>query len=300
MEITMSSVNTEFAQNNEMLRKLQLAELNILKKVTDSMEKNGIRYYLGYGTLLGAIRHQGFIPWDDDVDVFVPRPDYERLIQNADRVIGDKYLLVYNDEEKCPAWFNQFAGVEDPRFKVIRNQSAHIGAQNVRIDVFPLDGLPDGKWRQRFLFFRLRLLYYLRIVGSIYITGIDFEKKRSFLKKVCIWIIFDLKFGKCFPPHKLMNRMDKIIKKYPYRSSKEVYGLTFDYNWKRLVCPKNWFGEGAEAMFEGSLFHIPADSHNVLTKYYGNYMAMPPEDERVLKHIMEFVEDDSSKQINDM
>lgn len=297
MQITMSEdYKNKMAENDiERLRQLQLKEADLLRDFAHRLDEQGIKYYLAFGTLLGAVRHQGFIPWDDDVDVFVPRPDYDRLLQNADRVIGDEYLLVYNDEEKFPVWFNQFAGVEAPRVKVLKNRGAHIEAQNVRIDVFPLDGLPEGKWRQKLLFSRLKILHYLRIIGSIYITSIDFGKKRSFLKKVCIWIIFDLKLGKCFPPHKLMDRMDKIIKKYPYGSSKDVYGLTFDYNWKRLVCPKEWFGEGVEVMFEGSLFHIPADSHNVLTKCYGDYMTMPPEDKRVLKHIVGFVDDDSAK-----
>lgn len=273
------------------LRLLQLKELEILKDFTRVLDGNNLHYFLGFGTLLGVVRHQGFVPWDDDIDVFMPRPDYEKLLQNADQIIRGKYRLIYHDAEKYPNWFFHFSAVENPEVKVLKRRGSQIRTESVIIDVFALDGLPDSPWKRWTIFFQLKILHYVRKMGRSYANGVNPETKRSLMERIVIWLLFDLKLGKFLRPHKTLDRINRLNKKYPYEGCKYVYALTFEFNRKRLVCKREWFGEGAIAQFEGSSFRVPADSHQVLTKWYGDYMTPPPESSRGLKHIVGFVDE---------
>ena len=115
------------------LRKIQLA---ILDKVHEFCMERGLRYSLGGGTLLGAVRHKGYIPWDDDIDIMMPRPDYDRFLQEFDGAYPHYGVLWYKNDENC-LW---------PYAKVYDNRTVleeHFIKTGINIDVFPVDGLPD-------------------------------------------------------------------------------------------------------------------------------------------------------------
>lgn len=120
---------------------LKKIELNILKDVAAFCEKEGLRYYLCGGTLLGCIRHQGFIPWDDDIDIIMPRPDYMKFV----KLYNDRESIYkVNSLETDPNWYSAFAEVEDTRTLKIYTGFNINNNHGVNIDIFPTDGSPDG------------------------------------------------------------------------------------------------------------------------------------------------------------
>ena len=275
---------------NEMLRKYQLAELDILKSVTKVMDENGIRYFLAYGTLLGAVRHKGFIPWDDDIDIFVPRPDYERFKAIASQILEKPYILNYYENESQSVFTNNLLHVENPRMKLLQEKGGVKVEQNIWIDLFPLDGMPASPVIQKFMFLRFRFLYALLRLTRSTIIGVEENKKRPLIETIAIWLNKRLKIGKIMSYKDVLRRFDKIRMKYEYEKSPYVYGLTIDYM-ERCLCKREWFGKGKKAQFEDSAFNIPDDSGSVLTQFYGDYMKLPPEEKRVYKHSIGFVED---------
>ena len=264
------------------LRKLQLDEYEILKSVIKVWEQNGIRYFLGYGTLLGAIRHQGFIPWDDDVDVFLPRPDFERFIQIADQVLEEPYFL-NNESMSVNINLKHYRCIEDPSHKQTRKYGDRLSEYNTRIDIFPLDGAPKSAIGRWWLSFRAAMLKQLIRFPRAYAMGV-MDKKRSAAESVIIWLNKTLGIGKLLSPEKMVRSLEKMRKRHPYDTSEYAYAWVPDYKWKKILCRREWFGEGVKARFEASAFTVPADSDAVLHQFYGDYMSPPPEALRTTKH----------------
>ncbi|WP_051004336.1 LicD family protein [Treponema primitia] len=144
------------------LRDIQLIELAILKQVLAIIKSNNLTYFLLGGTLLGAVRHQGFIPWDDDIDIGMPRPDYEKFIEVVNKLLpGNLQLKHFKLDEKYKKYPIR---IEDIRYQVQRNDAIQKSIYNVWIDIFPLDGMPGNPLgrsihKLRLLFRRLLLQY---------------------------------------------------------------------------------------------------------------------------------------------
>lgn len=289
MEITMSRENADFARNEELLRKLQLAELDILKKVTRAFEQNGLQYYLGYGTLLGAIRHQGFIPWDDDVDVFLPRPDFERFREIADQVL-EPPLFLNRDPMPRPICLQHYMRIENPQLQQIKPKGAGKFRSNVRIDIFPIDGAPETLLGREWLFIRARILYELIRFPRACEDGVSDRGDRTLLERGMVWLNKHFNIGKHISAIKLAQKFDKLRRRYSYEDSEWVAAWVLDYG-ERIFCKKEWFGAGRKEMFEGAELNVPVNSEAVLHQYYGDFMTPPPEEKRILRHIVGFVED---------
>lgn len=116
--------------------------LDILSVVADFCEKNGLRYWLYYGTLIGAIRHNGYIPWDDDIDIIMPRPDYEKFLKSFNQTSGSKYQVI--EDRITPGYHTTFAKVHNPK-TIIESEFSNEMAFGVFIDIFPFDGVKDAK-----------------------------------------------------------------------------------------------------------------------------------------------------------
>lgn len=288
MRITMSAADSKYQNNTELLRKLQLAELDILIKVTAAMEKNGLQYYLGYGTLLGAIRHQGFIPWDDDVDVFLPRPDFERFREIADQIL-EPPLFLNRDSMPRPICLQHYMRIENPNLKQIRSRGLKTIQSNVRIDIFPIDGAPKTYIGRKWLFFKASILYNLIRFPRAYEDGIGEKENRSFFENKMIWLNKYFHIGKHISAVRLAELFDKLRRRYPYEGSEWVAAWVLDYG-DRIFCRNEWFGAGRKAQFEGTDMCIPVNSEAVLHQYYEDYMTPPPEEKRVLRHIVGFAD----------
>lgn len=249
------------------LRQLQLAELEILKEFVRICEEHGLRYYLVGGTLLGAVRHKGFIPWDDDIDVAMPREDYDRFAKIAPQELGSQYF--YQCPDTDPYYFLTYAKVRkngtavyEERFKKAK---FHKG---IFIDIFPLDFCPRPGLICHLLFNVLAVMNYRGQVDS----GETYEPYKEISGKIGYTVL------RLFSPKGLV-RMRKRLLRLSKRLSQGAYVASYSgaYGYHREVFPAMWFVEGADVLFEGKTYKGPTEVNRELEQIFGeNFMEFPP------------------------
>ena len=259
------------------LRQLQLVEFEILKKVKAMCEQYGLTYYLIGGTLLGAVRHGGFIPWDDDVDIAMPRPDYERFLEIAKDYFAYPFALSTNDTD--PNHLFAFARVIDKRTKVKSTAAKKEQIWYSWIDIFALDAMPANK-----IHFLLRKnhIYYAKAMFKFSVfdemVGIN-QPDRPFHQRFLIALANKMQFERFMNPKKQIHRFNKVLSMYPYEKGKYAVNMLGGYQFKSLM-EKEVFGKYTELSFEGEPFRVPEKYDVFLTRIYGDYMKLPPEDRR--------------------
>lgn len=268
------------------LRKLQLMELDILKQVAELCNQQGFRYFLLGGTFLGAVRHQGFIPWDDDIDIGMPRADFEMFCKLAEEKFSDPLGLVSYKNNKEHIYFHP--RIYNFNSKVIDRSGVEEKETYAWIDVFPLDGMPNNKLVRKIHGFRLlfwRLLFMYSQFDKIVNVNL---KNRVWYEKMLIAVGKVIKFDKILDTRKIMKKIDAIMQKYDYETSSYVGNFMGAYKMKE-VFPKKYYEETAEYLFEGLQCPAPKNSDAVLSQMYGDYMT-PPEQEVQNKHSTEVIE----------
>lgn len=259
------------------LRDLQLCELEIVRAVVKICEKHDLQLYLIGGTFLGAVRHQGFIPWDDDVDLGFSRSDYETFLRVAPQELPEGYQLRYFMTDPTMPWYP--AQVVDPSFE-IRDTAAQVEkTRSAWIDLFPLDGMPKGK--VKFFFHKYRLLYLrmmLKFSQFSEVVAVNL-KHRPLHERILIAVGKHLHLESRLDTHKRMLLIDRCLKKYPYETAKQVINFMGAYKFRELF-PKSIYDETAEYPFEGMSLPAPKDYDRVLTQMYGDYMTPPPVEEQ--------------------
>ena len=279
----------------EPIRILQLEELEILKEFVRVCEKNGLRYYLLGGTLLGAVRHQGFIPWDDDVDICMPREDMNKLLDMSPNVFSEGFQLEnYTNQEGY-----RYSWPRLTRNKVgIINRSANIErVERAWIDIIPLDGFPDGKLSQ--LSHKIKLTFWWNLNQILqYDELVDQKRKRGLLGRVFVKTAGYAKWlGKCIDYRKSLYRLNDLLMKYPFESNTEyVINYLAAYGFQETF-PRQAFGKGVLLQFEDCELIAPEDYKTICRVIYGNdYMELPPASERN-KHNSEivYIEEDKIK-----
>ena len=263
------------------LRKLQLTELEILKDVIRICEEENLRYFLMGGTFLGAVRHKGFIPWDDDIDIGMPREDYEKFFEIAQEKLKDSYL--YKNFKKGNEKTIYFSRVEDQNMQIEDQSAIKKRTRNAWIDIFPLDGMPDNpiirKVRQCRLLFARLLLQYSQF--SI-IVNQDLPN-RPFVEKVLIKIGNIFNFEKHLKTEKCLYKLDMLLKKNSYDNSKYVVNFMGAYKFREMF-KKETYDHTDVYNFETERVVAPKDYDFVLTQMYGDYMKIPPEHEQNKHH----------------
>ncbi|MBR6053791.1 MAG: LicD family protein [Bacteroidales bacterium] len=246
--------------------------LDILQEVHDFCEKNSLRYYLAFGTLLGAVRHKGFIPWDDDIDIWMPRPDYEKLCSN----FSHPYLKVINarTRENYPL---DFTKVHDERTLV--TEEGGDGDWGVFIDIFPLDGIPS---EAEFTKMKKKVAAFRHLAANQRFTR-KFKIARSTgLKKSLAAIA-----GKIIHPFislsSILKKEDKYMRRYDFDGCPFCSDLT---EIKPSLLEKSMVRERILLDFEGRKFYGPKEYDKWLTLVFGDYMTPPPEDKRVAIHML--------------
>lgn len=244
---------------------------DILADVGEFCEKHRIQYSLACGTALGAIRHNGFIPWDDDVDICMPRGDYERFL---DMYASDRYAIYDTRYQKNYPY--AFAKVCD-RGTVLTDDIDKPCKFGVYIDVFPIDGLPKNevlrKKHMKKLGWDMRLVAWKRMARN---------------KKLDIGHMLILLMAKSIlhvvPLRCLLRKLEYDVKKYSYTRSEYVGHLVSPSPWGTDIKPKAVFENPVRHIFEDREFFVPGDADKYLTLEYGDYMQLPPKEKQVAKH----------------
>lgn len=253
---------------------LQGLELDILKHFHDYCRENGIRYYLYAGTLLGAVRHRGFIPWDDDIDLCLPRPDYEKL------------WTLTRTRPVAPHLELRSARVRDgynaPFFKLVDTRTdGHEDylrdeiRSGVWVDLFPMDGLPENAEERAAHLAALKKTQ--RTMEKVVRTYRLCANPLRLAKRAALWCVYA---GRDY--RALANGQDALARKYPCDLSGDVAVAVFD-GWKR-VFRRDWFSRTVLLPFEQYEFCAPAEYDKVLKYLYGDYMTPPPPEQRVPHH----------------
>lgn len=259
--------------NNVQLQELKNVELEILKEFIIVCKKLNLKYFISDGTLIGVVRHKGFIPWDDDIDVRMLREDYEVFIRE-----GQKYLpehLFVQTHYTDNGYINNFAKIRNSNTafieKTVINFDMNHGAF---IDIFPIDNAPAENEIKKYNF--KKRLYGSRVFIEYNIENQE-KKKRTKMVEALLRILFpDVKkvVEKQERLHKLSESGDTLVNNY----YSDITGRSF---------PAKWYEETIEAEFEGVVVDIPKEYHEILSFEYGNYMELPPEEERIAHHFVE-------------
>ncbi|ORU01446.1 Lipopolysaccharide cholinephosphotransferase LicD1 [Anaerovibrio sp. JC8] len=263
------------------IRETQEVALEVLKTITDLCEKIGSRYFLAYGTLLGAVRHKGFIPWDDDVDIMMPRPDYERLLSYFKEHAEEyPHIRLFNYDE-CPEYPYMISRFSDNRYKLVVDNEKPYG-MGVFIDVYPLDGLGNDyklavKKAKKADFLSTCCFQATRQHYSTEINTSGHKILKNILKIPVF--IFSKIMGKDYFQRKL-----KCIKYEEYEASDYVGCGVWIVGGEEDVFPRSMFTELMDSNFENYSFKIPKEYDAVLKKIFNDYMKLPPEKDRVGHH----------------
>lgn len=242
--------------------------LEILSEIHDFCEKNNICYFLDYGTLLGAVRHKGYIPWDDDIDISMKRDDYERFLKTF---CSSKYEIANYRDKKFFAI--QFSKVYDKKTFGILLDKINLN-YGVAVDVFPLDEIPEQDNEQKVI------LRKIKHVDRFYLKSLFCQ---NFVRIESIKDIVKLIYGKIFPATKLAKKRENVVLD---NQSKETTLLGFIDSTIRLdINKKSSYDSRILLDFEGNQFYAPKDYESVLISHYGeNYMQPPAEKDRESTH----------------
>lgn len=261
------------------MKEVQSASLQVLKKVTKICEENKIRYCLTYGTLIGAIRHNGFIPWDDDIDIMMPRPDYEKLLNYFKDNEQDLYPLKLFNMETCKDYPYMISRISDDRY-VLKVQNEKDYGIGVFIDIYPIDGVGNSLEEGQELLKKTCKYASLIFLSTrkYYHVGTTKGLMRKIIKFPSFY--FAKLLGKDFFVKRLVHLVDTHI----YDTSNYVACPIWD-NRPYWVFKKDILENLKKHTFEDLEFYIPDDYDSFLRMIYGDYMKLPPERDRIYHHL---------------
>ncbi len=262
------------------LQELKNVELNILDWFDNVCKDNSITYYLSGGTLLGAIRHKGFIPWDDDIDVMMFRTEYDRFLEIVKKYSSDRFEVrsLYNGLTIFP-----FAKVIDKKTKIKTEESSNIKDDDkIFIDIFPIDGLPEQENKCVLHYKKCRFFKKMFEISTV-----NLGYHSTFLRTIAMYSLY-------FPAIIIGAKnwsilLDKYARKYHVEDNSYIGVICWGYGYKERM-PKEQWCKAVEVEFEGRKALVPGCWDYYLTSLYGDYMTLPPEEKRKVHTIEAYVE----------
>ena len=254
----------------------------VLRQYIAICKEHHLTYFCCGGTAIGAVRHQGMIPWDDDVDVFMPRPDYDRFIQIASQQLPEGLELVTPYNKKDYHLF--FAKLCDKHTTLQEEQDVPC-VYGLYIDIFPIDGAPDDIEDARAM---IRLFTKTKHKLEAISTHVSFLAYLNLLEEPKEWGRFARKtigffLRKWYRCH-LLKQLSDISYRYSYDSASLVAVYCGSYGPKE-VFPKAWLQGTKTFLYEGMEVDLPTGYDEYLRQYYGDYMQLPPEEKRISHHM---------------
>ncbi len=264
------------------MQKLRNIELEMLKHFIRICKKYNLRYFLVGGSCLGAVRHQGFIPWDDDIDVGLPRPDYVKFCEVAQSELpAHLFLQTYRTD---PEYLMNFAKLRNSDTAFIESSvKSRCINHGVFMDVFPLDGYKKSLSRSLLVFLYVRRIW----------MELDRPKSSTIVKAVLKYIFEGILRFVWKEYQSVREKKDLLYRQMPYDSCEQVINYCGVWGMRELM-RKDWFAEGRTAVFEGMEVVIPKEYDLYLTQLYGDYMTPPPKEKQVFRHECEIIDLDNS------
>lgn len=268
----------------ESLKELHALECGALKAFLALCNQFELRYYAIGGTLLGAVRHGGFIPWDDDVDVAMPRKDYDRLLAlvksgEAQNVLGKAYRIEsWQTEDGFKSYFAKLCATEVEIYEALLEDTTT--RKGYLIDILPLDGTPAGKWQRK--------LYYVKAMGLRFLCGTanvnsGIRTSRPKWEQAVLRVVRALHLYRLVEVKQIYRKMDRLFQAQDAEEAEYAGTLTGAYKTKEIV-PRIYFGETYDEYslwdFEGMKLRGPKQWDAYLTHMFGDYQKLPKESER--------------------
>lgn len=263
------------------VRDYQVAQLELMKMVDKLCTEQRLTYYMIGGTLLGAVRHKGFIPWDPDIDIAMPREDYEKLREYFACNKSDRYFYQHYSTEKNHSKSHALIRIKNSHVVLKTKMRLKPSCDGIYLDIFPLDYAPcDRKLQEKQMngIKRLKKLNYYK-AAWFYRYNSAFKKLGKYAVSVLLSPISFLFINK---------KVDAIMRKYNDQDSAYLVSMASHYSYWKQLMPKEIYGEPQRILFEGLSLCAPAMVEEYLTRIYGDYMKLPPEEERMA--VLNFLE----------
>ena len=262
------------------MNELQAKMLDIFIEFKRVCEKHGLRYYLASGTALGAIRHKGFIPWDDDMDVAMPRRDYDKLMRLGKEFQAPFFLQNHQSDK---SYSQGFAKVRNSDTTYIENfYLYHNINHGLWIDIFPIDGMSKRKNAKKALGpkpYLIWVMFYLSFLGHFWAR----PRKHTWFIQILLYLVSII-----FLPLNIFNWMTKLMigwmKAISFDKATLVGSYLIFWTFNKEALPKEIYGSGEKVTFEGVEAIVPSKYHEYLSAKYGDYMKLPPEHKREGHH----------------
>lgn len=271
--------------SQEQFHKLRQKELELLTSFTDVCRQLNLRYFVVEGTLLGAVRHSGFIPWDDDIDVGMLREDYDRFLKEAPTLLPDGLFLQTHKSD--PAYPHCFAKLRNSRTAFVETTCCKLPINHgIYIDIFPFDDYPKS-WLRGKLFDFQKLLIRYRIREVFYVPADRKLSVSNILRKLLMFV------AKCRyqTTEDAIRHRERLIRQWKPSALLINNGSPWN-NRERMPC--NIFAATTELSFEGLTVSAPAGYEDYLKHVYGDYLILPPESERVPHHYLFYLDFDKA------
>jgi len=266
--------------SNTDLRNLQLKSLDLMVRFKDFCDENKLKFFLCGGGCIGAIRHSGFIPWDDDLDVFMPRDDYEKL----SNLKSENFSIVRTNNKVFSG--QTFTVVSDDGSTLIKKEQLNLQIpRGVSIDVFPLDGCPKSRIKQNF-----QMLY--ACLFSLYTARVPSKNHGWMIYFITKILLIIVPFGSL--RYCISSFCEKKMSRYKFSECNYVKELCAGPKYMKNVYKKEIFDSCVYKKFENVELPLPKGYDEYLKTAFGNYMEMPPENKRVNSHDIVFLDLENS------